>query len=156
MELPIEALPVLIREAGEEIARNGFTCTCPAAQTDGQHQVLLCGVTKDWFTVRGNPAAVLMWCAGDYTDCPVWIASHDEPDLVQATIDAAVQSANFKITGKQIASGLRVDDREEKELEKSVQERAERFDVPEDVIADADEHMAEVEDDLRDGLGRPK
>jgi hypothetical protein len=113
MELPLEALPVLVREAGDEIRRNGFTCRCPAAQTDGQHQVLLCGVQRDWFPVRQNPTAVLMWCAGDYTDCPIWQAAHDEPALVDTTITAAEDGRTAKLTERQIATGLRVDDREE-------------------------------------------
>ena len=121
LELPPARLPELIREAGRELAEKGFTCVCPAARTDADHTVLLCGVEKSYFKVENNPLTVLMWCASpEYAaagekGCPVWQAQFDEPDIIDTVVNAQAQAKQDEITRQQIISGVRVNDRDVEE-----------------------------------------
>lgn len=88
---------------------------CPAAKigkyADSGNLYLRCGVERQHFPVTHSPMSVVAWCCGEYGGCPSWQAAKDnDPDLkrmLQAREQAEIDAA----TARQIAAGVRVDDR---------------------------------------------
>jgi hypothetical protein len=86
--------------------------TCPAATAghyaDSHRKHVRCGVEEAHFAVADSPMAAAAFCFGDYTTCPVWTREKDgELDALRAKLRAR---ATARLTERQIATGLRVDD----------------------------------------------
>lgn len=94
---------------------------CPAAQlgkfADTGRVYVRCGVERKVFAVSDSPAAAINWCCGDYDGgsilgpCPVWVAEQEADPALARTYAAQEKVAADALTHRQIAAGVRVDDR---------------------------------------------
>jgi hypothetical protein len=95
--------------------------TCPAARTgryaDSGNLFLHCGIEKKHFAALDSPAGFLSFCCGDYTRCPSWQAEKTGDAVIQRVAHATERNQVERVTERQVASGLRVDDRGEREAE---------------------------------------
>lgn len=97
----------------EELAR---TPTCPAASAgqfaDTGRRYIRCTPADDVYVARENIEAVLAFCCGDHTACPVWRMSRENGGAAIAAFRAEMeQHRQDRITREQIERGVRVDDR---------------------------------------------
>lgn len=90
--------------------------TCEAASVgtyaDSNRRYVYCAIAKDHFPLAGGEGLALAaasFCFGAYKTCPVWMRAHDgRLKEIEANLE---RRANDRATRRQIASGLRVDDR---------------------------------------------
>lgn len=114
------AIPEDMKRLAQERALAG--ATCPAANigiyADTGNVRVKCEVESK---ARGVPVhfsaaeaapTVIGFCCGLYTECPVWQAEKDDPDLIQRVALAEQRRQAEELTKRQIDSGMRVDDRD--------------------------------------------
>lgn len=97
--------------------------TCPEARSgdyaDSRRRYIVCGIAekageKPDMAVADFPIAVRALCCGDYVDCPVYQADRETlGEEFQQHKKLLEQRRQQRITDRQIASGARVDDRDE-------------------------------------------
>ncbi len=104
--------------------------TCPAASdgryADSGRRYIRCGIAKDHFPIAENPRAATGFCCGTYGACPVWQADRagtTDLDLAEHRRLIA-QREQDRITDRQHATGVRVDDRFERALDRASDEVA--------------------------------
>lgn len=105
----------VMQEMAQERIEQALELTCPAAEklrfADTNRVAVRCGVNGDAFAAQDAPQAVLAFCGGEYTSCPIWQASVDRDPVIERERRAREAARRKEITERQIASGLRVDDR---------------------------------------------
>jgi hypothetical protein len=80
---------------------------CPASKidrySDTGRAVAYCGVERRHFPVQQAPQAVLMFCCGEYGECPVWQAERDHDPVIER-----VHKAQDAAKAREIDKNLRV------------------------------------------------
>lgn len=114
-------LPSWVHQIQEASYADAKDPKCPAASlghyADSGKQYLRCGVERRHFPVQESPLAVHGWCCDDYASCPVWIAGKEDDPALARTHNAQDELDRRAQTERQIETGMRVDDSEERQFE---------------------------------------
>lgn len=90
--------------------------TCPHAETgrfaDTGRRYIRCQPSGSHYVVRENPQAVVVFCCGDYTRCPVFEMVREGGDAIDQFRAEMEQRRQDRLTRAQIERGIRVDDRD--------------------------------------------
>jgi hypothetical protein len=115
--LPGRAVREMVDEAKQRAFERLPETKCPAASlgryADSGNSFLRCAIEQQHFPVSAAPLVVMNWCCDGYEGCPTWQAAKSRDPVIERTLAAREQAKQDGITRRQIAAGVRVDDRGE-------------------------------------------
>lgn len=106
--------------------REPMTVVCPAGEPVRDRktgrQGVFCKIEDDSLTLAESAIAVACFCCHEYTECPSWQADRDNDPVVERQRQAKAQRKQDRLTERQVETGMRVDDREERDFAEWVEE----------------------------------
>ena len=106
-----------------------MTVRCPAGEPIRDrrgHQGVLCKIEREPLSLAGSAIAIACFCCHEYGECPTWQADQDEDPVVKRQHMATEQRRQDRLTEGQVAHGVRIDDREEREHHEWMEEELRR------------------------------